>query len=334
MSTLKVNSIANNGSAVDFPNGAFNIGGNSILQGYTSSATEPTSPATGDFWWDSTNEELYQYLNGEFKAIGIVVPTLDVSAFTYDNVSFYVGGQESQPTGVSFKSDGTKLYIVGKNTDTCYQYSLSTAFDITTASYDNVSQSVSQVSTFPWVLSFSTDGTQFFILDEGNDTIYGYTLTTAWDLSTAQTTGIKYFSVTQDTVPKGFAFNNDGSKMYVVGWTNDSVYQYSLSTAFDISTASYDSKSLSLSATLLNPASIRFNADGSKAFIHSWNDDTMYQYSLSTAFDISTGSYDSKSLSFSSLDTATLDFEFNADFSKVYIIGQAGDAVYQYSTNF
>ena len=333
MSTLKIDELKNNGSAIDLPNG-IKVGGNEIVQGYTSSGTEPASPVKGDFWWDSTNEELYQYLNGEFKAIGIVVPTLDVSTFTYDNVSFYVGGQESQPTGVSFKSDGTKLYIVGKNTDTCYQYSLSTAFDITTASYDNVSQSVSQVSTFPWVLSFSTDGTQFFILDEGNDTIYGYTLTTAWDLSTAQTTGIKYFSVTQDTLPKGFAFNNDGSKMYVVGWTNDSVYQYSLSTAFDISTASYDSKSLSLSATLLNPASIRFNADGSKAFIHSWNDDTMYQYSLSTAFDISTGSYDSKSLSFSSLDTATVDFEFNADFSKVYIIGQAGDAVYQYSTNF
>jgi hypothetical protein len=71
MSTLKVNSIANNGSAVDLPNGAFNIGGNSILQGYTSSATEPASPSTGDFWWDSTNELLYQYLNSEFKAIGI-----------------------------------------------------------------------------------------------------------------------------------------------------------------------------------------------------------------------------------------------------------------------
>jgi 6-phosphogluconolactonase (cycloisomerase 2 family) len=333
MSTLKVNSIANNGSAVDLPNGAFNIGGNSILQGYTSSATEPASPSTGDFWWDSTNEDLYQYLNGEFKAIGIVVPTLDLSNFTYDNVSFSIGSQETQPSGLAFKSDGTKLYISGRNSDTVYQYSLSTAFDITTASYDSVSRSVSQVSSFPWTLSFSTDGTKFFIMDEGNDTIYGYTLTTAWDLSTAQTTGIAYRTITEDSVPKGFAFNNDGSKMYVVGWINDSVDQYSLSTAFDISTASYDSKRLNLSATVANPASIRFNANGTKAFIHSWDNDTMYQYSLSTAFDISTGSYDSKSLSFSSLDSATIDFEFNADFSKMYIIGQAGDAVYQYSTN-
>jgi 6-phosphogluconolactonase (cycloisomerase 2 family) len=333
MSTLKIDELKNNGSAIDLPNG-IKVGGNSIVQGYTSSATEPASPSTGDFWWDSTNEELYQYLNGEFKAIGIVVPTLDVSAFTYDNVSFSFASQETQPTGLAFKSDGTKMYIVGKNTDTVYQYSLSTAFDITTASYDSVSQSVSQVSTFPWTLTFNTDGTKFFIMDEGVDTIYGYNLTTGWDLSTAQTTGIIYRTITEDSVPKGLAFNNDGSKMYVVGWINDNVDQYSLSTAFDISTASYDSKSLSLSATFENPASIRFNADGSKAFIHSWNDDTMYQYSLSTAFDISTGSYDSKSFNFNSLDSTTLDFQFNADFSKMYIIGQTGDAVYQYSTNF
>ena len=333
MSTLKIDELKNNGSAIDLPNG-IKVGGKEIVQGYTSSGTEPASPAKGDFWWDSTNELLYQYLNGEFKAIGVVEPVLDLSAFTYDSVTFYVGSQESQPAGLAFKTDGTKLYIVGKNTDAVYQYSLSTAFDITTASYDNVSQSVSQVATFPWGLSFSSDGTKFFTLDEGLDTIYGYTLTSAWDLSTAQTNNIAYFTVTQDTFPKGFTFNNDGTKMYVVGWTNDSVYQYSLSTAFVVSTASYDSVSLNVSATLLNPATIRFNNDGTKAFILSWDDDTMYQYSLSTAFDISTASYDSKSLSFASIDTATNAFAFNSDETKMYIVGQAGDNVYQYSTNF
>lgn len=281
MSTLKIDELKNNGSAIDLPNG-IKVGGNEIVQGYTSSGTEPASPVKGDFWWDSTNELLYQYVNGEFKAIGVVEPVLDLSAFTYDSVTFYVGSQDSQPTGLAFKTDGTKLYMVGKNTDAVYQYSLSTAFDITTASYDNVSQSISQVNTFPWELSFSSDGTKFLTMNEGNDTIYGYTLTTAWDLSTAQTTGISSFTITQDSFPKGFTFNNDGTKMYVVGMANDAVYQYSLSTAFVVSTASYDSKSLS----------------------------------------------------FASLDTATYSFAFNSDETKMYIVGQAGDNVYQYSTNF
>ena len=73
MSTLKVDSITNNGSAVDLTNGAFQIGGNDVVQGYTESATEPSSPTKGDLWWDTANEVLYQYLNGEFKEIGIAV---------------------------------------------------------------------------------------------------------------------------------------------------------------------------------------------------------------------------------------------------------------------
>ena len=70
MSTLKVNALNNGGSAIDLPN-SFKLGGNPIEQGYTSSATEPTSPNTGDFWWDSANETLYQYLDGEFKALNV-----------------------------------------------------------------------------------------------------------------------------------------------------------------------------------------------------------------------------------------------------------------------
>ena len=70
MSTIKVDTIKNRSSAINLPNN-FKIGGNSIIQGYTASGTEPSSPATGDFWWDSSNEKLYRYINGEFKELTI-----------------------------------------------------------------------------------------------------------------------------------------------------------------------------------------------------------------------------------------------------------------------
>ena len=73
MSTLKVNALNNDGSTIDFPN-SFTLGGNPIEQGYTSSATEPSSPNTGDLWWDSANDKLYQYLNGEFKELSLTAP--------------------------------------------------------------------------------------------------------------------------------------------------------------------------------------------------------------------------------------------------------------------
>jgi len=68
MSTIKVDTIKNRSSAINLPNN-FKIGGLNIIQGYTSSSSEPGSPLTGDFWWDSSNEKLYRYINGEFKEI-------------------------------------------------------------------------------------------------------------------------------------------------------------------------------------------------------------------------------------------------------------------------
>jgi hypothetical protein len=75
MSTIKVNTIDNNGSKVDFPY-KINIRGNAIEQGYTASGTEPSSPATGDIWWSTSANKLYQYINAEFKEINLAPPPL------------------------------------------------------------------------------------------------------------------------------------------------------------------------------------------------------------------------------------------------------------------
>ena len=37
----------------------------------------------------------------------------------------------------------------------------------------------------------------------------------------------------------GMTFNNDGTMMYIVGWTGDDVNEYNLSTSFNVSTASF-----------------------------------------------------------------------------------------------
>ena len=68
MSTIKVDTIKNRSSAINLPNN-FKIGGSNIVQGYTSSGSEPGSPSTGDFWWDSSNDKLYRYIDGGFKEL-------------------------------------------------------------------------------------------------------------------------------------------------------------------------------------------------------------------------------------------------------------------------
>ena len=77
MSTLKVDTVEHptSSSAVDLPN-KLKIGGATIEQGYTASGSEPGSANTGDWWWDTSNNKLYRYINGEFKLLGLVAPNV------------------------------------------------------------------------------------------------------------------------------------------------------------------------------------------------------------------------------------------------------------------
>jgi hypothetical protein len=120
--------------------------------------------------------------------------------------------------------------------------------------------------------------------------------------------------------------------MYIVSFANDTIYQYSLSTAFDLSTASYDSVSLNVNAQEAAPAGMTFNNDGTKMYIVGENGDEVNQYGLSTAFDLSTASYDNIAFSLSSQDSTPSDIAFNNDGTKMYMVGYNTDIVYQYST--
>ena len=51
---------------------------------------------------------------------------------------------------------------------------------------------------------------------------------------------------------RGLTFNNDGTKMFTVGDSGNSVYEYALSTAFDVSSLSY-TDNLSISSQEIQP---------------------------------------------------------------------------------
>ena len=57
----------------------------------------------------------------------------------------------------------------------------------------------------------------------------------------AAATFVDSFDVsTQDTQPRGIAFNNDGTKMFIVGDQGNDINSYTLSTGFDLSTRTFD----------------------------------------------------------------------------------------------
>jgi len=251
----------------------------------------------------------------------------------YDSVSFDISGQDTRPRSIAFNNDGTKMYILGANDDFVYQYSLNTAFDLSTASYDSVSFSILSENDFSTGITFNADGTKMYMT--GNNMLFQYSLSTAFDLSTASYDAVSFDLSGENDFSRGIAFNNDGTKLFTVATANNSVFQYSLSTSFDISTASYDSVSFDTSGQESSPTSITFNNDGTKMYIvGDFNSTgTFYSYTLNTAFDLSTVSYDSFSFDMSSEDTEPTGIAFNADGTKLYMTGQVSNSVYQYSTS-
>ena len=261
--------------------------------------------------------------------------TYDIANASYDSVNFSVSSQDTTPTGIYFKTDGTAFYVSGRGNwpnAAVHQYSLSTAWDISTASYANKTFNVGSQSTFAECIQFKSDGTTFYIIDKDIDKIFQYSLSTAWDVSTASYASKSLDVRTREVFPTAMFFKSDGTKVYITGAMTDTIYQYSLSTAWDISTGSYGSKSFSVSSQLSTPQAMFFNPNGDKVWVIGSSNRRVYQYSLSTAWDISTASYDSISFLTHSLDTEPYGLAFKNDGSKMYTVGAANDKVYQFST--
>ena len=129
------------------------------------------------------------------------------------------------------------MYVVGNNSDSLYQYTLSTPFDLSTASYDTVAFDVSSQDSLPQGVAFNSNGSKMYVVGASNGSLYQYTLSTPFDLSTASYDTVAFDVSSQDSSPQGVEFNSNGSRMYVVGNNSDSLYQYTLSTPFDLSTA-------------------------------------------------------------------------------------------------
>ena len=268
------------------------------------------------------------------EAVGTVVSGTEgyyLSGASYDSKSFLSSGQGTHATGLSFKTDGTKMYILNATNDSVYQYSLSTAWDVSTASYDSVSFSITSQDTEAYDLHIKTDGTKFYVAGYNSNTVYQYSMSTAWDLSTASYDSVSFSVASQENQLTSIYFKTDGTKLYAVGITNDTIYQYTLSTAWNVSTASYDSVSFSVGPQETFPASLEFNSNGSTLFVIGGSGQDVNYYALSTAWDISTASYTGV-FDTSSQDTNPQDIFFKPDGTKMYLAGRTTNRIHQYST--
>ncbi len=176
-------------------------------------------------------------------------------------------------------------------------------------------------------LAFNATGTKLFILSLGGS-LSEFALTTPFALNSA-TFSRKISLSSADGNNTDVAFNATGTKLFLIGRSRDNVYQYSLSNPFDPSTASF-SKRHSIKGQENNPQGLAFSADGKHMYVVGNTGKDINQYRLATAFDVKSASY-IRNFSIAQQDANPTSLVFNLDGTRLYLLGNGGDRIYQYN---
>ena len=154
--------------------------------------------------------------------------TLNINSLTFEYA-----------TCVEFKPDGTRMYVSGltNSGNKVAQYDLSTAWDLSTAVLD-VAVSMPAVSS----VRLQDTGEHMFILDTADpDTLKKYNMVTPWDIGSmfplpVQTQNLTVITQPSESSIRGLSFKDDGSKMYVSGTDNNSLFVITLGNKWDLDT--------------------------------------------------------------------------------------------------
>ena len=199
---------------------------------------------------------------------------LNINAFAFTDPNhvddFDISGVETISTSVKFSSDGKTMFIIGVNSDTLRQFSLSTAFDLSSSPTLVNSLDISSIQDAAQDIEFNSDGTVLFIIgrEVGNRGIDRWDLNTPYDLG-----GITVGDATREPLSgdlRGFKFSNDGKKLFTITQTSSTVgtvTEYTLTTAYDLYTLSETNTLTTTFSVEGRRQGINFSSDGYKLFI-------------------------------------------------------------------
>jgi sugar lactone lactonase YvrE len=269
-----------------------------------------------------------------------VVNVGNLTDASYTGNSLLVSGQSNSPFNVIFKPDGLSMFMADGQNRSVRQYALSTAFDISTATYSKTSGSLYSATADGLGLvsangvDISDDGTQIYVAGTYNSTpaIFQFSLSTAWDVSTRSTYSTKRVEIFPPAnVVYGATMSADGTKMYCTSNLDKKVYQFNLSVAWDVSTAVYANKFVLIGAIgVTQNYGVDFSADGLRMYFADQVAHTVYRWVLSTAWDISTATA-SQSLSVNSQDATPRGICVNVAENLIYVTGVATLKIYEYA---
>ena len=286
------------------------------------------------------NQHLYEFALGT---------PYDGSTISFTNANTLVRGNAenadqyglSTIEGFCFNNNGTKAYAVDSFHARVIQYTLTSAYDVTTLLYSK-ELDISARGTGPVAITFNNDGTKMYIIENGGKAdaspvitggkINEYAVSSAYDIATATYTDSLDVSA-QDANMKDLYFNDvargavdAGKLLFVVGDDGNDVNEYLLTTAYDVSTASFVDAYVTTSEDS-SPKAIAFDNDGDKLFVIGSADNTFNQYPLVTGFDISTTQAVTSQTSMRTNNIQPKGMSFNSDGTKMFVVGVGGTLV-------
>ena len=162
-----------------------------------------------------------------------------------------------------FNKEGTQAWFVGADgtsgQNSIYEYSLSTAFDVSTLSAGTIFNIGPNASTLASAIEISPDGLHFFVADEFSNLIRHWIALTPFTILGAIEQVDQYDLILQETDVTGLVFRHDGCRMFVTGRNTDRIFQFELTTPWDLNTVVYNE--ISQNAPFNNPTSLSFADD-------------------------------------------------------------------------
>ena len=195
-----------------------------------------------------------------------------------------VSAQDNAPQDVAFNSDGTVIFVIGKQRANIDSWSLSTAYDLSGVHKTNDLIATTALGGNPRALKFNPDGTKMFILNFTGKQVEEYALSTAYDPATKSSSTNYSVSDSGDAL-QGMGFSSDGTKMFIVSSIDNNIHEYNLSTGFDVSTASYVGY-YEVPGAGIAISGMAFNSDGSKMFHGDFQQNDIEEYSLSCYYGV------------------------------------------------
>lgn len=210
-------------------------------------------------------------------------PPWNMTSISYSGLSFDSSAQDAAQY-LHISADGTKMYARNPSSKVIFEYSLSTAYNISTASFSG--NSGSDAGVF---------GTHFFISPDGQFlysvqitpgyTVNQYTLSSPGDISTIS--GITNSALINNTSNiDGLTLSLDGLHLYLAG-PFSAVDQYTLGTPWDLSTCTF-TQTMSLVGGGSETDGQAISPDGKTLIQSDHVSENIDTFTLSVPWDIST----------------------------------------------